>query len=87
MAKPKKKAPVKAVEAVQEPTEVSLPGTEEKPSDVQPEKPKSFYIAPGKSITSSRGILSSGEQVQSTDLSGGLDRINALVTLGVVVIK
>lgn len=38
-----------------------------------------FSVAPGKAITSKRGILSDGDEIEVGDLAGGEEALDALV--------
>lgn len=58
----------------------AAPAQEEK--DVK--KPP-FSVAPGKAITSRRGILSDGDEIKAEDLAGGKAAITAFVKSGHIV--
>lgn len=45
------------------------------------EKPP-FYVMPGKSLTSKRGILADGDEIKADDLAGGKDALDAFVDSG-----
>lgn len=47
----------------------------------------SFIVAPSKSITTKRGILSEGCAIKSDDLSGGADSLRELIEKGYVIEK
>lgn len=44
-----------------------------------------FSVAPGKAITSKRGILSDGAEIKADDLAGGKESLDAFVKSGHVV--
>jgi hypothetical protein len=48
-------------------------------------KAASYVIAPGKAITTIRGILAEGAPITAADLSGGQDAFDALVKGGYVI--
>lgn len=46
------------------------------------EKKPPFYVAEGKAITCSKGVLADGDEVKAAYLGGGKDALNALVKAG-----
>jgi hypothetical protein len=45
----------------------------------------SFYVKEGKAVTSKRGILSEGDEINANDLAGGKEALDAFVKSGHVV--
>ena len=48
-------------------------------------KPKGYVVAPGKAITTPRGMKVAGDVVELVDITGGQDSFDALVEAGVLV--
>jgi hypothetical protein len=71
--------------------EPAAPVPEPKPAasipEQEPEQELKFYIVTGKALTSKRGILSDGDEINAEDLPDGLKALKAFVKSGYVVKK
>jgi hypothetical protein len=69
----------------------AAPVPEPKPAasipEQEPEPELKFYIVTGKALTSKRGILSDGDEINAEDLPDGLKALKAFVKSGYVVKK
>ena len=65
----------------------STDGEDTPPADDEPEVVElpPFSVAPGKAITSKRGILDSGSEVKADDLAGGKESLKSLIKSGHVI--
>jgi hypothetical protein len=59
----------------------------EQEPEQEPEPELKFYIVTGKALTSKRGILSDGDEINAEDLPDGLKALKAFVKSGYVVKK
>jgi purine-binding chemotaxis protein CheW len=70
--------------------EPEAPDSEPEPEpepESEPEPELKFYIVAGKALTSKRGILSDGDEINAEDLPDGLKALKAFVKSGYVVKK
>jgi hypothetical protein len=75
-------------EATRPPIDGASDGSQGGPPPAAKARPKArwpFTIAPGKSVTSKRGIRGPGDEVRATDFRGGEERLAQLVAAGVVI--
>jgi purine-binding chemotaxis protein CheW len=70
--------------------EPEAPDSEPEPEpepESEPEPELKFYIVAGKALTSKRGILSDGDEINAEDLPDGLKALKAFVKSGYVIKK
>jgi purine-binding chemotaxis protein CheW len=81
---------LKAEKAPEPEPAAPVPEPEPKPEpepESEPEPELKFYIVAGKALTSKRGILSDGDEINAEDLPDGLKALKAFVKSGYVVKK
>lgn len=60
----------------------SVGGPPPPPPEAPPEQRFPYQVAAGKSLTSPRGVLGPGDEIRLTDVTGGVEQLDYLVTRG-----
>jgi hypothetical protein len=59
-----------------------LGGPPEPPKAPEPKLRHAYQVAPGKALTTLRGVLGPGDEMRATDCSGGVEQLEHLVASG-----